>query len=100
MARDPGRHSFSKGYIVSNDLVVQLGAELDQFQIDMNHAGDIADTAISRIEQSFWIVRATLPGQVKASPAAFDDPEDAAAHVTWLVPRAIGRITIFECSKE
>ena len=85
---------------MSNDLVVQLGAELDQFQIDMNHAGDIADTAISRIEQSFWIVRATLPGQVKASQAAFDDPEEAAAHVTWLVTRAIGKITTFECSKE
>jgi hypothetical protein len=47
---------------MSNDLVVQLGAKLDQFQSDMNQDGDIADAAISRIEQSFWIVRATLPG--------------------------------------
>src|ERR1700761_289620 len=100
MARDPGRHSFSKGVILSNDLVVQLGAKLDQFQSDMNSAGDIADSAVSRIEQSFWIVRATLPGQTKASLAAFDDPEDVAAYVTWLVPRAVGKITTFECSKE
>src|ERR1700743_2278257 len=38
---------------MSNDLVVQLGAKLDQFQNDMNSAGDIADAAVSRIEQSF-----------------------------------------------
>lgn len=30
---------------MSNDLVVQLGAKLDQFQSDMNQAGDIADDA-------------------------------------------------------
>jgi hypothetical protein len=75
---------------MSNDLVVQLGAKLDQFQSDMNQAGN---SSVSRIEQSFWIVRAALPGQTKASLAAFDDPEDAAAHVTWLVPRAVGKIT-------
>jgi DNA end-binding protein Ku len=28
---------------VSNDLVVQLGAKLDQFASDMNQAGDMAD---------------------------------------------------------
>ncbi|MGJ4888959.1 hypothetical protein ACQR1Y_12235 [Bradyrhizobium sp. HKCCYLRH3099] len=35
------------------DLVVQLGARLDQFASDMNKAGDIADGAISRIEGAF-----------------------------------------------
>jgi hypothetical protein len=29
---------------MSNDLVVQLGAKLDQFQSDMNSAGDMADS--------------------------------------------------------
>jgi hypothetical protein len=29
---------------MSSDLVVQLGAKLDQFQSDMNQAGDIADS--------------------------------------------------------
>lgn len=38
---------------MSNDLVVQLGAKLDQFQSDMNSAGDMADSAVSRIESSF-----------------------------------------------
>ena len=38
---------------MSNDLVVQLGAKLDQFSNDMNQAGDIADSAVSRIESSF-----------------------------------------------
>lgn len=38
---------------MSNDLVVQLGAKLDQFSNDMSQAGDIADSAVSRIEQSF-----------------------------------------------
>ncbi|MGY3409530.1 hypothetical protein ACVWZV_005643 [Bradyrhizobium sp. GM5.1] len=28
---------------MSNDLVVQLGAKLDQFASDMNQAGDMAD---------------------------------------------------------
>ncbi|WP_257164689.1 hypothetical protein [Bradyrhizobium sp. SRS-191] len=35
------------------DLVVQLGARLDQFASDMNSAGNIADSAISRIEGAF-----------------------------------------------
>lgn len=38
---------------MANDLVVQLGAKLDQFQSDMNAAGDTADSTVSRIEQSF-----------------------------------------------
>ncbi|MCP1915697.1 hypothetical protein J2R96_008177 [Bradyrhizobium elkanii] len=38
---------------MSNDLVVQLGAKLDQFQSDMNQAGNMADDAVSRIEDSF-----------------------------------------------
>jgi hypothetical protein len=38
---------------MANDLVVQLGAKLDQFAADMNTAGDMADSAISRIESSF-----------------------------------------------
>jgi len=38
---------------MSNDLVVQLGARLDQFQSDMNQAGDIADSTVSKIESSF-----------------------------------------------
>jgi hypothetical protein len=32
---------------MSNDLVVQLGAKLDQFASDMNQAGDMADSAES-----------------------------------------------------
>jgi hypothetical protein len=38
---------------MANDLVVQLGAKLDQFASDMNAAGDLADSAIGRIEDSF-----------------------------------------------
>lgn len=38
---------------MANDLVVNLGARLDQFQADMNQAGDIADSAVGRIESSF-----------------------------------------------
>jgi hypothetical protein len=47
---------------MSNDLVVQLGAKLDQFASDMNQAGDMADSAISRIEQSFANLNPTLGG--------------------------------------
>jgi hypothetical protein len=32
---------------MSNDLVVQLGAKLDQFASDMHQAGDMADNAVS-----------------------------------------------------
>lgn len=38
---------------MANDLVVNLGARLDQFQSDMSQAGDIADSAVGRIENSF-----------------------------------------------
>lgn len=47
---------------MSNDLVVQLGAKLDQFQSDMNSAGDIADSAVSKIEQSFASLNPTSGG--------------------------------------
>lgn len=47
---------------MSNDLVVQLGAKLDQFQSDMNQAGDIADSAVSRIEDSFSNLNPGLGG--------------------------------------
>lgn len=38
---------------MSNDLVVQLGEKLDQFQSAMSQAGDIADSAVSWIESAF-----------------------------------------------
>jgi hypothetical protein len=38
---------------MANDLVVRLGARLDQFAADMDQAGNIADSTVSRIEQSF-----------------------------------------------
>ena len=38
---------------MANDLVVTLGARLDQFASDMDQAGNIADSTVSRIEQSF-----------------------------------------------
>lgn len=38
---------------MANDLVVQLGAKLDQFAADMNQAGEMADSAVSRVESSF-----------------------------------------------
>src|SRR4051794_21149963 len=47
---------------MANDLVVQLGAKLDQFASDMNQAGDIADSAISRIENSFASLNPGLGG--------------------------------------
>lgn len=47
---------------MSNDLVVQLGAKPDQFQSDMNQAGDIADAAVSRIEQQFTNLNPRLDG--------------------------------------
>lgn len=50
---------------MANDLVVQLGAKLDQFQSDMNQAGDIADSAVSKIEQSFANLNPTLGGFAK-----------------------------------
>ncbi len=47
---------------MANDLVVQLGAKLDQFASDMNQAGDMADSAISRIESSFSNLNPGLGG--------------------------------------
>lgn len=47
---------------MANDLVVQLGAKLDQFASDMNQAGDMADSAISRIENSFASLNPSLGG--------------------------------------
>jgi hypothetical protein len=41
--RPPHRRANLK---MSNDLVVQLGAKLDQFASDMNQAGDMADSAV------------------------------------------------------
>lgn len=38
---------------MSDDLMVVLGARLDQFSSDLSRAGDMADSAVSRIEQSF-----------------------------------------------
>jgi hypothetical protein len=38
---------------MANDLVVQLGAKLEQFASDMSQAGDLADSAVGRIEESF-----------------------------------------------
>jgi hypothetical protein len=38
---------------MANDLVVALGARLDQFGADLDQAGNMADSAVSRIEQSF-----------------------------------------------
>lgn len=47
---------------MSNDLVVQLGAKLDQFQSDLNQAGDMADSAVSKIEDSFANLNPGLGG--------------------------------------
>lgn len=37
---------------MANDLVVQLGAELDRFSKDVVQAGDIADVAIDRMRMT------------------------------------------------
>lgn len=47
---------------MANDLVVQLGAKLDQFASDMNQAGDMADSAVGRIESSFSSLNPGLGG--------------------------------------
>lgn len=47
---------------MANDLVVQLGAKLDQFSRDLDTAGDMADQAISRIENSFASLNPGLGG--------------------------------------
>ncbi|MCK1338524.1 outer membrane murein-binding lipoprotein Lpp [Bradyrhizobium sp. LB7.2] len=55
---------------MSNDLVVQLGAKLDQFASDMNQAGDMADAAIDRIERSFANLNPTAGGFASLGDAA------------------------------
>lgn len=70
---------------MSNDLVVQLGAKLDQFQSDMNQAGDIADSAVSKIEQSFANLNPTLGG--------FASLGTAAAGVTGLIGGLLAALT-------
>ncbi|WP_316197083.1 hypothetical protein [Bradyrhizobium sp. SZCCHNS3053] len=56
------------------DLVVQLGARLDQFAADMNKAGDLADGAISRIEGAFSSLNPGLggPGHARHRPRGRD----------------------------
>lgn len=70
---------------MANDLVVQLGAKLDQFASDMNQAGDMADAAIDRIERSF----------ASLNPAAggFASLGTAAAGVTGLVGGLLAALT-------
>jgi hypothetical protein len=70
---------------LSNDLVVQLGAKLDQFQSDMDQAGNIADAAIARIEQSFASLNPTAGG--------FASLGVAAAGVTGLVGGLLAALT-------
>lgn len=70
---------------MSNDLVVQLGAKLDQFASDMNQAGDMADSAISRIEQSFASLNPTAGGVASLGTAA--------AGVTGVVGGLLAAIT-------
>lgn len=55
---------------MSNDLVVQLGAKLDQFSKDMNQAGDIADQAVSDIESKFANLNPTIGGFASLGIAA------------------------------
>lgn len=70
---------------MSNDLVVQLGAKLDQFASDLNQAGDMADSAVSRIEQSFASINPTAGG--------FASLGVAAAGVTGLVGGLLAALT-------
>ncbi|UWU89609.1 hypothetical protein [Bradyrhizobium sp. CB1015] len=70
---------------MANDLVVQLGAKLDQFQSDLNQAGDMADSAVSRIEQSFANLNPGLGG--------FASLGTAAAGVTGLIGGLLATLT-------
>ncbi|QPF83939.1 hypothetical protein IC762_30500 [Bradyrhizobium genosp. L] len=70
---------------MSTDLVVQLGAKLDAFAADMNTAGDMADSAISRIEQSFASLNPDFGGFAALGAAA----TGAAGAVTGLVAALI-----------
>lgn len=47
---------------MANDLVVQLGAKLDQFSSDMDQAGDIADQAVNNIENKFASLNPSVGG--------------------------------------
>lgn len=51
----PAEYLKCKDIKMSNDLVVQLGAKLDQFQSDMNQAGDMADSAVSLFAKGCWL---------------------------------------------
>jgi hypothetical protein len=55
---------------MANDLVVQLGAKLDQFAKDMDQAGNMADDAVSRIESSFASLNPTMGGFAPLGTAA------------------------------
>lgn len=55
---------------MANDLVVQLGAKLDQFSKDMNQAGDIADAAVSDIESKFSNLNPSIGGFTSLGIAA------------------------------
>lgn len=55
---------------MANDLVVQLGAKLDQFSRDMDQAGDIADSAVSNIESKFANLNPTMGGFASLGVAA------------------------------
>ncbi|MHC4051370.1 hypothetical protein [Bradyrhizobium sp. 25ACV] len=70
---------------MANDLVVQLGAKLDQFQSDLNQAGDMADAAMDRIERSFANLNPTAGG--------FATLGVAAAGVTGLVGGLLAALT-------
>lgn len=47
---------------MANDLVTQLGVKLDQFSSDLNQAGDMADSAVSRIEAAFGSINPGFGG--------------------------------------
>jgi hypothetical protein len=55
---------------MADDLVVRLGARLDKFASDMDQAGDIADGAVNRIEQSFANLNPTAGGFASLGVAA------------------------------
>ncbi|NYG49874.1 hypothetical protein GGD67_007373 [Bradyrhizobium sp. IAR9] len=70
---------------MANDLIVQPGAKLDQFQSDLNQAGDMADAAMDRIERSFASLNPTAGG--------FASLGTAAAGVTGLVGGLLAALT-------
>lgn len=50
------------------------------------------------VQPTFYIVHARLPGPRYPHLAVFDNAEEAADHVIWLTPRAIGTIRTIECT--